>query len=157
MFFSPCMPDIPLIFITLMFGMELKNVFKTYHKKWKHHVVSHRAVLDFFIWRYASRLFRIIVRRIRVYVLWHIFIKHHSTSQRTIFLTYCDITRWSFHYCIRIWRISIVFYHPDKWFVTYVTQSRVSFSNHSMAFRWIIFLNLKRAFPEIESIKSHKR
>ena len=152
MFFSPCMPDIPLIFITLMFGMELKNVFKTYHKKWKHHVVSHRTVLDFFIWRYASRLFRIIVRRIRVYVLWHIFIKHHSTSQRKIFLRYVRL-RWLSEYE----EFLLFFYHPDKWFVTYVTQSHVSFSNHSMAFGWIIFLDLKRAFSWIESIKSHQR
>ena len=35
MFFSPCMADIPLIFITLMFGMELKNVFKKHTTKSK--------------------------------------------------------------------------------------------------------------------------
>ena len=48
MIFSPCKPDIPLIFITLMFGMELKNVFKNIPQK----VEASRSILQNCAWFY---------------------------------------------------------------------------------------------------------
>ena len=130
MFFSPCMADIPLIFITLMFGMELKNVFKNIPQK----VEASRSILQNCAWFYF--LFEGMPQGyLASSLLWYLSI-------------YCNIFLFNFSPLAK-----------EKYFlrVFHVIQSQFSFSNHSLVCGWIIFLDLKRAFPEIESIKRHKR